>query len=258
MPVKKTVFRTISLRNRKSVAQFVSSRLSWLYENGTSPDYYLLKTVFLNAEHKFLTLRSGAGKSCRSSCQTLLLQKQFHNAIKNVLRKKTFFSVFVGEHLEKLLYAQHKTDRDADFKNWLAKMNNLDFQRRTRMFFSEVRRKYRPTELFGPIQNSSGSLSRNLTETLKNWSDFYSKLYTDRELQFSYETPDDDPELDKELTHAEFLECIYALKHHKAPGSDHITSEDITCLIPHDSEDDHIDQEKEISSLHFIFKILSD
>ena len=46
-------------------------------------------------------------------------------------------------------------------------------------------------------------------------------------------TPDDDPKLDKDITHSKFLDSINALKHHNAPEDDHITSEDIISLMPH-------------------------
>ena len=126
-------------------------------------------------------------------------------------------------------------------------MNELDFHKRTRAFFSELRKKYRTVELSGPIQNSFGILSRNLHETLKNWTEFYAELYTNIEVESNCQTRDEDPLLDKEFTHSEFLDSIYALKHHKAPGFDHITSEDIIYLLPNDSEEDQVDPEKKLS-----------
>ena len=90
-------------------------------------------------------------------------------------------------------------------------MNDLDFKKRTRTFFKELHRKFRVAELAGPIKNSSESLSRNLPETLKNWSDFYSKLYADIPSPSVIFTPDDDAELDGDLTHSKFLDSIYTL-----------------------------------------------
>ena len=203
-------------------------------------------------------LRAGKRKKPNKSCSTLLLQRQFRKAIDNVMRKKSDFSIFVADHLEKLLYAQDKAEKATKFNEWIAKMNDLDFQKRTRLFFSKLHRKFKPVEQVGPSIDKLGNLSRNLSETLKNWTDFYSELYSDRKLNLVDQTPDDDPELDQDLTHKEFLDSIYALKHHKAAGADQITSEDITTLIPHVLEEDQIDPTNQISSLHFIFKILSD
>ena len=42
----------------------------------------------------------------------------------------------MADPIEKLVYAQQKTNKEAEFKNWLARKNNLDFKRITRMFFS--------------------------------------------------------------------------------------------------------------------------
>ena len=222
-----------------------------------SPDYQLLKDIFSTAKNKFL-LPSGRNKKPTISSATLLLQRQFQCAMHTMIKEKSDFSIFVADHLEKLLYAQHMAEKASNFNIWLNKMNNLDFHKRTRTFFRELHRKYRAVEMVCPIQNSSGILSRDLSETLRNWTDFYSKLYADKEMHFETLTPDDDPELDRDLTHAEFLDSIYALKNHKAPGTDHITSEDITSLIPHLLEEEQIDPEYQISSLRFIFKILSD
>ena len=149
------------------------------------------------------------------------------------MREKSDFSVFVADHIEKLLYSQHKKEETSKLNKWLARMNELGFKKRTRTFFKELHRKFRVAELAGTIQNSSGILSRNLPETLKNWSDFYCKLYADIPLSFDTFTPDEDPELDRDLTHSEFLDSIYELKSYKVPGAAHITSEDLTSLVPH-------------------------
>ena len=54
--------------------------------------------------------------------------------------------------------------------------------------------------MVGPIYDSSGIVSRFLSETLKNWSDFYAQLYQDVEPKGIYQTPDEDPVLDKNNT----------------------------------------------------------
>ena len=133
-------------------------------------------------------------------------------------------------------------------------MNDLHFNKRTRAFFSVLRKKYRTFEHSGPIQDRFGTLSRNLPETLKNWADFYARLYTNTEVQVNHLTKDEDPNLDKEFTDLEFLDSIYALNSHKAPGFDHITSEDIISLLPNDSIEDEENPKKKISSLRLFLK----
>ena len=256
-PKKRIGFGSASLKKRKQMTKFITSRLSFFSDCDISLDYEHLKSVFLTAKNKFL-FHAKMKKKPRISCATLLLQRQFRDAMKNMLRDKSDYSVFVAGHLEKLLHAQHRKESTFKFNKWLAKMNNLDFQKRTRSFFVELRRKYRTAELVGPIENSSGTLSRNLSETLKNWSNFYSKLYAEVPMHFEKHTPDDDPDLDQDLTLSEFLDSVYDLKSHKAPGADHITTEDIKSLIPHEDEEEQIDPDSQLSSLHFIFRMLSD
>ena len=103
-----------------------------------------------------------------------------------------------------------------------------------------------------------GSSSRTLAETLRNWGDFYTRPYEDTKPKGTYQTPDDDPLLDKDFTLSEFLDVIYSLKRHKAPGHDNITSEDIINLLPNDSEEDEAYPQRKTDSLLFIFKIFSD
>ena len=86
-------------------------------------------------------------------------------------------SVFNAQLLEKLLFDEYELEKKSTFNNWISKMNDLDFQKLTRSFFFELRKKYRIGEQTGPIQNRSGTLSRNLPETLKHWSDFYAVRY---------------------------------------------------------------------------------
>ena len=64
--------------------------------------------------------------------------------------------------------------------------------------------------------------------------------------------------MDKELSLVEFVDVIYALKHYKSPGYDHILNEDITDAILEDTNEDPSTADKRIELLKFIFKILSD
>ena len=83
--------------------------------------------------------------------------------METMMREKSDFSIFVANHLEKLLNAQHVAEKVSNFNKWLDKMNDLDFHKRTRSFFFELHRKHKTVELVGPIQNNSGILSRSLS-----------------------------------------------------------------------------------------------
>ena len=120
-----------------------------------------------------------------------------------------------------------------------------------------LHRKYKAPELVVPIKDKSGTLSRNLDETLENWTKYYSELYKERKTQSDYRTSEYCPGLDHDFTQSEFLDSIYSLKYHKTPGADHITNDDIISFIPQESDDDQIDSEDHIDSekqiLHGIF-----
>ena len=67
---------------------------------------------------------------------------------------------------------------------------------------------------------------------------------------------DNDPVLDRELEHCEFLDSYYSLKTHKSPGYHGLTSEDFRYLIPVDSPDNKLDPKVKLASLRIIFEIL--
>ena len=135
------VFPIASLKDRMNITKSVSSRFSSLRRDGISPNYQLLKEIFLTAKHRFLKRRSGKNKphkksyvTHKKSPVTVLLQRQFRDAINNMMREKSDFSVFVADHLEKLLYAQHKKEETSKLNKWIARMNDLDFKKHTRFF----------------------------------------------------------------------------------------------------------------------------
>ena len=73
-----------------------------------------------------------------------------------------------------------------------------------------------------------------------------------------YPTPDEDPILDCDLSHSEFVDMIYSLKNLKSPGFDIILNEDITSTILEESEDDPVPPSQRIDLLKAFFKILSE
>ena len=99
-------------------------------------------------------------------------------------------------------------------------MNDLDYQNRTREFYSEIRSRQRSKEEPVPIYNKKGILSDNLKDTLKNWSEYYRNLYSlsGKSTDFRLTPfPDDHEYLDKDLSLTEFVDVIYTLKNYKSP-----------------------------------------
>ena len=124
------------------------------------------------------------------------------------------------------------------------------------LFFSELRKRHNVTEKAGPIVDCSGTLSKSLDETLKNWAEYYKKLYFCTDPQVIFPTPDSDVILDSDLELSEFLDVYYLLKPHKSPGYHGLTSSDFRSLIPLESPDNKLDVKAKLASLKFIFNIL--
>ena len=194
-------------------------------------------------------------KSSYVSPALKLLQRKFSEAIKCMQQEKSEFSFFVLDNLEKLLTTQYAHEEEVRVTKWLEKMNSLDFCNRTRIFFSELRKRHNVAQKAGPIVDCSGILSRNFDETLANWTEYYKKLYVCTEPLTIFPTPDCDPFLDRDLEHSEFLNAYYNLKTHKSPGYFGITSEDLLSLLPLQSQENEFDTNAKLASLRFVFDI---
>ena len=60
----------------------------------------------------------------------------------------------------------------------------------------------------GPICNRYGKLSDNLTDTLKNWKEYYQTLYSSNTKSQIFSTPDQDSPLDTDLTYEELVDVM--------------------------------------------------
>ena len=132
-------------------------------------------------------------------------------------------------------------------------MNTLDYQKRTRIFFRKLRKKFKQTEFVGSIRDRFGTLSNNSNDIPRNWSDFYRNLYFSENTAIEFPTPDEDPLLDCDLSHSEFLDVTYSLKHYKAPGYDYILNGDIISLTMEESKEDPIASSHKIKSFTIYF-----
>ena len=200
--------------------------------------------------------RRTSHKTPSVSSATLNLQQRFSEALATLQVDRTNFSLFVADNLEKLLNQQYEHEKKKKFSEWREKMDELDFQNRTRSFFNELRKKHNTHQKAGPIIDSSGNLSRNFDNTLKNWTKCYKNLYSCKDCSTFIPTSDEDDFLDSDITLPEFLDEIYILKRHKSPGYDGITNEDILSLIPTESPENDIDNHHKLTTLRTIFNIL--
>ena len=148
-------------------------------------------------------------KSLSNAMQTL--QQKFSDAIAVMQEEKSDFSLFTVDNLEKLLISQREHEERVRISEWLKKMNDLDFYKRTRSFFSELRKRHNISQKARPIIDGSGNLSNNFDETLKNWTVYYKNLYFSSDPVVLFPTPDKNEFLERELELSEFLNEVYSL-----------------------------------------------
>ena len=241
--------------DRNFLGRMVSNRLL-ACDDITSPDYFLLIRIFTESKVKIMGEHRITPSSTHISPALRLLQRKFSEAIVRMQKEKSEFSFFVVDNLEKLLTTQHEYEEKVRVTKWLEKMNTLDFCNRTRVFFSELRKRHNITRKAGPIVDCSGILSKTFDETLRNWTEYYKKLYFCTDPLTNLPTPDNDAVLDRDVEMSEFLNAYYSLKTHKSPGYHGITSEDFRSLIPVESPDNELNTKAKLASLRFIFEIL--
>ena len=220
--------------DRKDFALSVSHRIS-VSEKTASPDYFLLSKIFSQSKKNIMKNCCKKQKTKSLSKAMQILQQKFSDAIAVMQEEKSDFSLFTVDNLEKLLISQHEHEERVRISEWLKKMNELDFHKRTRSFFSELRKRHNISQKARPIFDGSGNLSNNFDETLKNWTEYYKNLYFSSDPVVLFPTPDKDEFLDSDLELSEFLDEIYNLKCSKSPGYDGLTGEDLSSLIPKDT-----------------------
>ena len=78
-------------------------------------------------------------------------------------------------------------------------MNELDYYNRTNTFFTDLYKRHKVSESFAPIIDSSGAISKDIDETLKNWTEYYKKLYSCNDKIVCFPNPDTNELLDGDL-----------------------------------------------------------
>ena len=258
---RRVSFGRVTVKKRRMITLAVTNRIAALNSRGCLRGYRELTDTFSAAKRSILGIRRARGPPPPPSAAMRVLQKKFSEAMLRVHKEKSDFSYFAADNLEKLVILQHKYENDRRFSTWIRKMNDLDFNNRTRAFFSKIRSRQMAEEEPSPIVDSNGILSDNLEDTLKNWTQYYRSLYTCEckpGARGVFPTPEGHEHLDRDLSLIEFVDVIYELRHYKSPGYDHIVSEDITAAIVEEVDGDHIPPCQKIILLKFIFSILSD
>ena len=149
---RRTSYGKLTAKKRQKITLEVANKTSKLNQTG-SYSYSHLIEMFRLAKLRILGKRTERHKSPHLSVAMRELQKRYGIALEAMKKEKTAFSFFVADNLEKLLNYQYNLENDRKFSTWIRKMNNLDYQNRTRGFYSEIRRMQRPKEEPVPIYN---------------------------------------------------------------------------------------------------------
>ena len=175
---------------------------------------------------------------CRIDTTTAQLQHTTEPAARQRILRKV-------QVLEARKHRVIETHSEKQYSRFLSKLDNLDFQNRTRAFWSEVQDvlgKRSASSSSGVVNNSDGVPSNSKETFLENWASFYENLY---KVDPRFEPAQRDPlehqlgwegpqilNLPPSLAELEF-ELKSAAKN-KAPGPDGLRVEELAALL--DSE----------------------
>ena len=253
-------FRTPSHLEQEKVVLSVCSKtfaLLDIEDLKSTPDYFTLKKLFAETKSRSLGSRHRENNKLYKSNEFRSIQQRYDTAITKLNYDVSDKNTFLAANLEKELYKQYRLDRETQFLDWLAEMDSHDFNRRTRTFFSLLKRKTVHSETFCAITDPQGNLTKDFSETLEAWALYYEALYSCDYSFFDFpKSLDKDEQLNGDITFQEMLRSIDSLKGHKAPGFDNITNDDIRSFL-HELNGGDI-HKLNGRFLNFLFKILSD
>ena len=253
-------FRTPSHQEQKEVVISVCNKIFSLLDTEdikSTPDYFTLIKAFTEIKSRSLGPRHRDNHKHYTSNKFRGIQQLYYTASTSIKFDPSDNSAFLAASLEKELYRQYRLDRETQFLEWLNKMDSHDFNRRTRTFFSLLKRKTKQSETFCPITDAQGNLTKGLYDTLDAWAGFYESLYKH---DYSFcdfpKSLDKDEQLNDDLTFHEMLSTFNSLKGHKSPGFDNITNDDIRSFLHELNGDDALELNGRF--LKFLFGIISD
>ena len=96
-------------------------------------DYNNIMNLFLTTKKNILGYYKSSDKRIKKSIRTVQIQKKLVKSLNLMSTDKSEFSVIQAKYWEKLLYLCFTNDSDLRYKNWLKRLKNLDFSKRTRL-----------------------------------------------------------------------------------------------------------------------------
>ena len=179
----------------------------------SSPDdYYNIQRLFNDVKKNVLGYYKSYDRTKRHSEQIRKLQLKFKKTLNIMSAEKTAFSVMQAKLCEKDLYLCFTKQRNMRYYTWLKNLENLDYSKRTRLLFSELRAKNRGMESFNAIRNSEGTLSESHSECLNYWASYCEKLYCGHGLKPTRFLPVENKELDYPISFVEFKLAVKSQK----------------------------------------------
>ena len=153
------------------------------------------------------------------------------------VRDRLFTKLKKLEAKKRKLLDSHSSKK---YELFLQNLEDLDFQNRTRKFWTEVStiRNAKNKEGYGVVKNSEGVVSKNREEFLEFWAHFWENLYSEKQVDSNYvplskyEICQYDPtDINHEPSIAELESVLKTISKNKAPGIDMVLVEEITSLI---------------------------
>ena len=242
-------FRFCTKKKLIAIANEVCSRiqdLMMLRPNDKSIYTYSVFTrIFHSCKEKQLGYSKYGTKPSKVSTNIIKLQDnvKYSTAVYN--RNSCDKNLLRLQISHKELARQWQHERQQEFIDWLAKLNALHHQQATRSFYAELNSRQMNADYLGPIENDRGKISRGPEECLKNWVNFYTKLYRGPQVKTSLKisnypqvtkiTSETLTTLNGIIIDDEVVQSINTLKDYCSPGADKLLSRDFTILL-HDLE----------------------
>ena len=206
--------------------QYILARFEEFEYSHLLVDYDLVRNIYNNAKIKILGKFTSKARKRKLSPELKQLQNKFQSALTNVYLYEDNSLVEYAKLCERNLYMLNSKEESEEYSTWLSKLETLDHQKRSRVFFQNLKWKNKDYEFHGPIRNFKGKLSNSLSECLQFWSNYCQQLYSETGKQSFHYVPILDEKLDSPITYKKFKKSIMSLKNKKAPGSDFWTNED--------------------------------
>jgi len=128
---------------RSFVISVILARFEELEYSHLLINYNLVQNIYNDAKSKILGKFTSKTKKRKLSPELVQLQEKFQLALKNMYFYKDNSSVQYAKICERNLYIQNSQEESEEYSIWLSKLETLDHQKRSRVFFQNLNSKNR-------------------------------------------------------------------------------------------------------------------